>query len=202
MKSLHDRRRFAAVIRILAGTTLAIFVWTVFSLIPTCPADDPECKVALAPQFDKNWIEDSTLNVYDVERGLVEKEEEIHGFEHALNNAVSVVKPFRPYGDTRFAAHAAGFSVIENAYWRNDTWYLITAKPWSFPSMSLVVSNAPDHKEKVFTDDSVVRVLSKKEAHDAGLDIDNAEDNDGTSVSLVVGGVKYPSDRSRAVDIQ
>lgn len=49
--------------------------------------------------------------------------------------------------------------------------------------MKLVLSNAPDHGQKIFTDDSVVRVMSRKEAEDAGLDIDAAEVVDGTSVS-------------------
>lgn len=49
--------------------------------------------------------------------------------------------------------------------------------------MSLVVSNAPDHGQKIFTDDSVVRVLSRREAEDAGLDVVTAEVVDGTSVS-------------------
>lgn len=49
--------------------------------------------------------------------------------------------------------------------------------------MSLVVSNAPDHGQKIFTDDSVVRVLSRREAEDAGLDAVTAEVVEGTSVS-------------------
>jgi hypothetical protein len=52
--------------------------------------------------------------------------------------------------------------------------------------MKLVLSNAPDHGQKIFTDDSVVRVMSRKEAGDSGLDIDAAEAVDGTSVSVML----------------
>ena len=125
------------------------------------------------------------MDVVDVERDLPGEEEGIQTLNVQLQNTFSKGSRPRPYADTTFAAHAPGFSVIENAYWRNDTWYFITSKPWSFPPMSLVVSNAPDHGEKVFTDDSVVRVLSKKEALQTGLEIDDAEENEGTSVSRV-----------------
>lgn len=186
MKSLHDRRRFAAVLRIIAGTTLALVVWTIFSLIPACPADDPECGAVLAPRFESNWLQDSTRDVVDIERDVPGEGEGIQALNVQLQNAFAKGSRPRPYADTTFAAHAPGFSVIENAYWRNDTWYFITSKPWSFPPMSLVVSNAPDHGEKIFTDDSVVRVLSKKGALQAGLEINDAEEKEGTLVSRVM----------------
>jgi hypothetical protein len=49
--------------------------------------------------------------------------------------------------------------------------------------MSLVVSNAPDHGQKIFTDDSVVQVMSPRQAEKAGLNLGSAEAVDGTSVS-------------------
>lgn len=191
MKSLHDRRRFSALFRVLAGTTLALLVWTISTLIPGCPADDPDCSVALPPRFENDWLQRPAMEaMVDVERDLTREEEEeehVQEVDRQLQTVVSVAPRPRPFADTTFLAHAPGFSVIENAYWRNDTWYFITSKPWSFPAMSLVVSNAPDHKEKLFTDDSVVRVLHRKEALEAGLEIDDAEEDEGTSVSRVVG---------------
>lgn len=183
MKSLHDRRRYSAILRILAGTTLAILVWTLFSFIPACPANDPECSgvaLPISPKFDNDWLRDGRVDLMDVQRDLTPEEEEMDT-ERSLQSVVAIDSP-RPFGETTFKAHAPGFSVIENAYWRNDTWYLVTSKPWSFPDMKLVVSNAPDHGKKVFTDESVVRVLSLTEARDEGL-LEDAVEERGTSVS-------------------
>lgn len=52
--------------------------------------------------------------------------------------------------------------------------------------MSLVVSNAPDHGQKIFTDDSVVQVMTPKQAEESALELDKAEAVDGTSVSGLV----------------
>jgi hypothetical protein len=51
-----------------------------------------------------------------------------------------------------------------------------------FSGVKLVVSNAPDHGKRVFTDENVVRVLSLKEAIEEGL-VEDAEKEEGTSVS-------------------
>jgi hypothetical protein len=187
MKSLHDRRRYSAIIRILAGTTLALFVWTLFSFIPGCPAGDPECSgVALptSPKFEVDWLQEGRVDLVDVQRDLTDEEMETEEMERSLQSPVSIApgNSVRPFGETTFKAHAPGFSVIENAYWRNDTWFLVTSKPWSFPDVKLVVSNAPDHGKRVFTDESVVRVLSLKEAREEGL-MEGAEEEEGTSVS-------------------
>lgn len=88
-------------------------------------------------------------------------------------------------GETSFLAYAPGFSVIQNAYWRNDTWYFVTSKPWSFPDMKLVLTNGPDHGQTSKTDDSVVQVLSLAQAKEEGLEVDKVDVVQGTSVSLV-----------------
>lgn len=60
----------------------------------------------------------------------------------------SVLQPFTqhkgPLPESRFLAHAPGFSVIQNAYYdsRRNRWYFIAphGMPWTFPDMKYVVT--------------------------------------------------------------
>lgn len=65
---------------------------------------------------------------------------------------------------TKVISHAAGFTVLENAYWRNDTWYFVTEQPWSFPELASVVTSGPWHGSPLYTDDRVVQVISLEQA--------------------------------------
>lgn len=86
--------------------------------------------------------------------------------------------------NSQFLAHAPGYSVISNAYWRDGTWLLITDQPWSMPDVSKVVSNAPDYGGSEWTTDKEIKVLSPKAAEAEGLLV-AVEDVDGVSVSLL-----------------
>lgn len=93
-----------------------------------------------------------------------------------------------PLFETTVMAHAAGFTVLENAYWSNHTWYFVTPNKQTFPEIRLVVTNAPWHEhwddgEDTRWDDSVARVVTLKEAMDLGREFDNAEVVHGSSVS-------------------
>lgn len=191
MKTLYERRRQSVYLRIAAGTILAIFIWTVFGLVPACSLDDPDCGLLFpSPHFENDWIDEPLAGVLDSETSLLEAEERVEMNLDQERQPQNTVSPStwpvhtQLADETSFVAHASGFSVIESAFWRNDTWIFITSKPWSFPPMSLVISNAPDHGQKIFTDDSVVKVMSRNEAKEAGLELDAAEAVDGTSVSM------------------
>ena len=85
-------------------------------------------------------------------------------------------------------AHAAGFTVLENAYWRNHTWYFITSEEWAFPDVRLIVTNAPwydhwDDGEDTTWGDNASQVVSPEQAMNLGLDINKAEVVRGSSVS-------------------
>ena len=88
--------------------------------------------------------------------------------------------------ETKVLAHAAGFTVLDNAYWRNHTWYFVTSKKWAFPEIRHVVTNGPWYDEQTRWDDSVARVISPKEALELGLEVNDAEIVDGSSVSLIL----------------
>ncbi|KDQ31113.1 hypothetical protein PLEOSDRAFT_1111677 [Pleurotus ostreatus PC15] len=45
---------------------------------------------------------------------------------------------------TEVLAHAPGFSVIENLYWHNRTFYLVTDQPWRIPPIKLIASLSTD----------------------------------------------------------
>ncbi|ORY35917.1 hypothetical protein BCR39DRAFT_513034 [Naematelia encephala] len=41
---------------------------------------------------------------------------------------------------TKFLSHAPGFSVVENLYWRNYTYYILTDQPWETPHLRYFAS--------------------------------------------------------------
>ncbi|KAJ9110103.1 hypothetical protein QFC19_001774 [Naganishia cerealis] len=206
MKSLADRRRLYIFLRILAGSTAAIIVWGIINLrglISLCAADDPGCHLhdIVPVQLEHGWLGGGTSDVKAFESGFAipdnddDDDDDDDGGEIVVRKAASqntfsgsvssVVSQARDHGETTFLAHAPGFSVIQNAYWRNDTWYFVTSKPWSQPEVSLVVTNGPDHGQTTKTDDSVVQVLSLAEANAKGLALEKVHVVPGTSVSLV-----------------
>ena len=87
--------------------------------------------------------------------------------------------------ETKVMAHAAGFTVLDNAYWRNHTWYFVTSKKWAFPEIRHVVTNGPWYDEQTRWDDSVARVITPKEALELGINVNDAEVVDGSSVGLI-----------------
>jgi hypothetical protein len=86
--------------------------------------------------------------------------------------------------ETTILSHAPGFTTIEGAYWRNHTWIFVTSKPWSFPPMQHVVTNAPWHNAEIRWDESVARVVTPREAREMALDVGRAVNVEGSSVSL------------------
>lgn len=86
---------------------------------------------------------------------------------------------------SQFLAHAPGYSVISNAYWRNGTWLLITDQPWAMPDVKMVASNAPDYKGETRTTDKEIRILSTRAAEEEGL-LDSVVFVDGVSVRILI----------------
>lgn len=85
--------------------------------------------------------------------------------------------------ETSILSHAPGFTVFENAYWREDKWYFVTSRKWAFPDMKFVVTDSAVSWNDVKWDDSVVQVLSFQEAREMNIGIDEVENVEGTSVS-------------------
>ncbi|KDQ31490.1 hypothetical protein PLEOSDRAFT_1096294 [Pleurotus ostreatus PC15] len=54
----------------------------------------------------------------------------------------------RAFPTTEFLAHAPGFSVIQNLFWRNGTFYFVTDQPWHIPPIAQVVSLSTDRTRK------------------------------------------------------
>ncbi|KAF4604573.1 hypothetical protein EYR40_003347 [Pleurotus pulmonarius] len=54
----------------------------------------------------------------------------------------------RVFPTTDFLAHAPGFSVIQNLFWRNGTFYFVTDQPWHIPPVTQVVSLSTDRTRK------------------------------------------------------
>ncbi|KAL4256500.1 Glycosyltransferase family 61 protein [Pleurotus pulmonarius] len=54
----------------------------------------------------------------------------------------------RVFPTTDFLAHAPGFSVIQNLFWRNGTFYFVTDQPWHIPPITQVVSLSTDRTRK------------------------------------------------------
>lgn len=50
------------------------------------------------------------------------------------------VKTYQALPQTSVLAHAPGFTVFENLYWRNFTYYILTDRPWSIPDVTLIAS--------------------------------------------------------------
>lgn len=86
--------------------------------------------------------------------------------------------------ETTVVSHAPGFTTIEGAYWKNHTWIFVTSKPWSFPPMQHVVTNGAWHNEEVRWDDTVARIITPREAKEEGLNVVDAVNVEGSSVSL------------------
>ncbi|KAF7436125.1 hypothetical protein PC9H_002951 [Pleurotus ostreatus] len=59
-----------------------------------------------------------------------------------------VVHHARAFPTTEFLAHAPGFSVIQNLFWRNGTFYFVTDQPWHIPPIAQVVSLSTDRTRK------------------------------------------------------
>jgi hypothetical protein len=85
--------------------------------------------------------------------------------------------------ETSVLAHAPGFTVLENAYWRNNTWYFVSSKKWAFPEVRHIVTNAPWYGEDIKWDDNVAQILTPQEAVDLGLEVNDVEIVQGSSVS-------------------
>ncbi|KAJ9119166.1 hypothetical protein QFC22_003658 [Naganishia vaughanmartiniae] len=75
--------------------------------------------------------------------------------------------------ETSVVAHAPGFTLLENAYWKNHTWYFVTSRPWAFPELPMVMTNAPDYDEPALFDDGVAKLVSLNEAELIGLDFND-----------------------------
>ncbi|KAJ9103162.1 hypothetical protein QFC21_002584 [Naganishia friedmannii] len=113
--------------------------------------------------------------------------------------AISYVLPsyagFRPVGtrsrhsldsETSILSHAPGFTVLENAYWREDKWYFVTSRKWAFPNMKLVVTDGAVSWDDVKWDDGVVQMVSLQEARELNIGIEEAESVEGTSCIATV----------------
>ncbi|KAJ9122996.1 hypothetical protein QFC24_004035 [Naganishia onofrii] len=85
--------------------------------------------------------------------------------------------------ETSVIAHAPGFTLFENAYWRNHTWYFVSARPWAFPELPMVMTNAPDYGEtsSAMFHDGLAKVVLPSETEDMGLNIDEVEVVEGTT---------------------
>ncbi|KAJ9103163.1 hypothetical protein QFC21_002585 [Naganishia friedmannii] len=89
--------------------------------------------------------------------------------------------------ETTTIAHAPGFTLFENAYWKNYAWYFVSSRPWAFPELTMVVTNVPDYDElpEMFHNDGLARVVTPVEMADLGLDLEDVEVLDGSTVSTV-----------------
>lgn len=89
------------------------------------------------------------------------------------------------FGETTVVAHAPGFTLFENAYWKNHTWYFVSSRPWAFPELSMVMTNAPGYDEwPPLFHDGLARVVSHAEAEDLGLNIEDVEVVKGSTVGF------------------
>ncbi|KAL0955964.1 hypothetical protein HGRIS_002146 [Hohenbuehelia grisea] len=52
----------------------------------------------------------------------------------------------RVFPKTAVLSHAPGFTVIDNLYWHNRTFYFVTDQPWHIPPMRLVASLSTDRR--------------------------------------------------------
>ncbi|KAJ9103166.1 hypothetical protein QFC21_002588 [Naganishia friedmannii] len=202
MKSLSDRRRLYMFLRVLAGTVSAIIVWGLVNMsgfISVCSAEDPDCQLFVMPaSLEQSWLGESSYESKGVspEFSVLEDDDDEEEGAVVTRKAASqstfsltsnlINQQAQPHGETSFLAHAPGFSVIQNAFWRNDTWYFVTSKRWSFPDVKLVVTNGPDHGQTAKTDDSVVKVLNLAEAKAEGLALNEVDAVQGTSISTTV----------------
>jgi hypothetical protein len=92
----------------------------------------------------------------------------------------------RGTGETTVVSHAPGFTLFENAYWKNHTWYFVTSRPWAFPELSMVMTNSPGYDDwSPRFHDGLARVLSLSEAEHLGLNLKDAEVVKGSTVSVV-----------------
>jgi hypothetical protein len=87
--------------------------------------------------------------------------------------------------ETTIIAHAPGFTLFENAYWKNYTWYFISSRPWAFPELTMVVTNVPDYDElpEMYHNDGLARVVPPTDVENLGLDLDDVEVVEGSTVS-------------------
>lgn len=99
---------------------------------------------------------------------------------------------------TKVISHAAGFTVLENAYWKNDTWYFVSEQPWSFPDLASVVTQGPWHGSTPYTDARVVRLITLDEA--TAMGIQDHSELKGSTVSPDVVFWVYPKSSRRITD--
>ncbi|KAJ9119169.1 hypothetical protein QFC22_003661 [Naganishia vaughanmartiniae] len=79
-------------------------------------------------------------------------------------------------GETIVVAHAPGFTLFENAYWRNHTWYFVSSRPWAFPEMSTIMTNAPGYDEwPPLFHDGLAKLVSLAEAEALRLNLQSVE---------------------------
>jgi hypothetical protein len=101
----------------------------------------------------------------------------------SLEKGVHLVPPSI---QTRFIAHAPGYSVISNAYIRNGRWYFITTEPWSFPSLDLVLTSGPGFEDSAAPTSTFAQVISPEEAWELGITPEAVEFEDSHTVSYLL----------------
>lgn len=87
--------------------------------------------------------------------------------------------------ESTIIAHASGFTYLENAYWKNYTWYFISSRPWAFPELTHIVTNVPDYDElpEMYHNDGLARVVLPTEMEELGLNLNDVEVVKGSTVS-------------------
>ncbi|KAJ9122995.1 hypothetical protein QFC24_004034 [Naganishia onofrii] len=85
--------------------------------------------------------------------------------------------------ETTVVAHAPGFTLFENAYWKNHTWYFVSSRPWAFPELPMIMTDAPDYNERASFHDGLAKLVSLAEAELLGLDFNDVEVVEGSTAN-------------------
>jgi protein O-GlcNAc transferase len=64
---------------------------------------------------------------------------------------------------TSVLAHQPGFTVFENLYWQNDTFYVVTDQPWTIPDLDHIAIRPTPKHDGVPTADKAVKILAIRE---------------------------------------
>ncbi|KAJ9110105.1 hypothetical protein QFC19_001776 [Naganishia cerealis] len=84
--------------------------------------------------------------------------------------------------ETTVIAHAQGFTLIENAYWKNHTWYFVSSRTWAFPELKYILTNSPDNNQHPEFHDGLAKLVSPVEAQYLGLYLDEVEVVEGSTL--------------------
>jgi hypothetical protein len=117
---------------------------------------------------------------------LVNSSSSVHAVTWHFQPASSYIKDHhRRSKETTVVAHAPGFTLFENAYWKNHTWYFVSSRPWAFPELPMIMTDAPDYNERASFHDGLAKLVSLAEAELLGLDFNDVEVVEGSTVSAL-----------------